>query len=159
MGKGNMYSFKDYLSVDYTQTGDELLALNAKKRKSSDDTGPIENKKEVDEALTMLQRQRMRIALRKNKAKIELGRKRSSRRIAPPDVLQRRAIKKARNIITRRILKNKDKQDLSYGQRQSLEKQLAKRKGGIKRLATRLLPIVRKKDKEKFIHKTQASSS
>jgi len=40
-----MYSFKDYLAVDYTQTGDELLALKAKKRKRADTTGPIENAK------------------------------------------------------------------------------------------------------------------
>jgi len=145
-----MYSFKDYLTVDYTQTGDPFLALAAKKRKRQTDTGPIENTKEVDEALTMAQRQKMRAAFRRNKAKIKLGRLRSSKKFASAEKLQKRSEKKARDILVKRITKGKSKSELSYGQRSSIEKQLSKKKAAIKKIARKLLPLIRKKDREKF---------
>jgi hypothetical protein len=38
-----MYSFKDYMTVDYTGYGDELLALAAMKRKRADADGTDES--------------------------------------------------------------------------------------------------------------------
>ena len=147
-----MYSFKDFLTVDYTQTGDELLALAAKKRKKADTTGPITaevEEEKVDEALTMAQRMRARQRFRKIKAKIAMGRKRAARRFATPEKLKGRANKQARAIILKKLTK-KDKGEMSYGQRQNAEKLLAKKKGAIDRLAKRLLPKVRKKDRAKL---------
>ena len=40
--------------------------------------------------------------------------------------------------------------DLSFGQRQSIEKQLDKKKGAINKLAKKLLPAIRKADREKM---------
>ena len=45
-------NFRDYINVDYTQTGDPQLALNAKKRK--EDVEP------TDEALSMAARRKKR---------------------------------------------------------------------------------------------------
>lgn len=153
-----MYSFKDFLTVDYTDTGDELLALAAKKRKKADTTGPItaevEKDAEVDEALTMAQRMKARQNFRKIKAKVAMGRKRAARRFATPEKLRGRAKKQARAIILKKITK-KDKGEMSYGQRQNAEKLLTKKKGAIDRLAKRLLPKVRKKDRAKLQKKNQ----
>jgi hypothetical protein len=61
-----MYSFKDYLDVDYTQPDDELLALKAKRRKIDDATAPI--KKIAKKLLPKL-----RIADREKKAAAKAG--------------------------------------------------------------------------------------
>jgi hypothetical protein len=63
-----MYSFKDYLAVDYTQSGDEALALAAKKRKRDDTTGPVAEK--IKEVLAA-QRQRLEAIFSKKKTKKE----------------------------------------------------------------------------------------
>ena len=144
----NMYSFKDYLAVDYTQTGDELLALKAKRRKSDDTSGDI-GEGEFDEALTNMQRQKAKQTFRKNKAKIELGKKKAAKKLASPEQLQKRAEKQARNVLIKKITKDKDKSDLSFAQRTSIEKQLEKKKAAIKKIAKKLLPKLRIADREK----------
>lgn len=143
-----MYSFKDYLAVDYTQTGDELLALKAKRRKIDDTTGPI-GEDDFEEALTNMQRQKAKQTFRKNKAKIALGKKKAAKKIASPEQLQKRADKAARNILIKKITKDKDKSDLSFAQRSNIEKQLDKKKAAIKKIAKKLLPKLRIADREK----------
>ena len=107
----------------------------------------------VDEALNVQQRMKLKQSLRRNKAKIQLGRKRAARKMASAEVLKGRANKQAKNIIIKKILKNKQKGDLSYGSRVNLEKQVAKRKNAILRLAKKLLPKVRQKDRTKLQNK------
>ena len=104
----------------------------------------------IEEALTVQQRMKMKQTMRRNKAKIKLGRQRSMRKMASAEVLKGRAHKQAKNIIIKKILKNKNKADLSYGSRVNLEKQVAKRKGAILRIAKKLLPKVRQKDRTKL---------
>ena len=107
----------------------------------------------VNEALNIQQRMKLKQSLRRNKAKIQLGRKRAARKMASAEVLKGRANKQAKNIIIKKILKNKQKGDLSYGSRVNLEKQVAKRKNAILRLAKKLLPKVRQKDRTKLQNK------
>lgn len=147
-----MYSFKDFLTVDYTATGDEMLAKNAKRRKTDDTSGDLvaSNDPLVDEALTQSQRLKLKAVMRKNKAKIRLGQKRARKRLASDEKLKKRAEKQARNILVKRITKDKDKSDLTYAARANIEKQLEKKKGAIKRIARKLLPIVKKADREKL---------
>jgi hypothetical protein len=154
--EGKMKAFKDYINVDYTQTGDTQLALNSKKRKRD---GTIADEKDVDEALTLAQRLKMKSIFRKNKAKIKLGQQRARKRFATPEKLQRRAEKKARDVLTKKITKGKGKAELSFGQRQNIEKQLDKKKGAIKRIAKKLLPFIRKKDRSKFTKSVLPSTS
>ena len=139
-----MYSFNDFLAVDYTQTGIDQLALNAKKRKRDDTSG------DVAEVATLAQRQKMKAAMRKNKAKIALGRKKAAKKLATPEKLKKRAEKQARDIFVKKITKDKDKSDLSFGARQSIEKRLAKKKGAIQKLAKKLLPKVKAADRAKM---------
>lgn len=107
----------------------------------------------VEEALNIQQRMKRKQVMRRNKAKIAIGRKRAARKMASAEVLQGRAKKQAKNIIIKKILKNRDKSDLSYGSRAALEKMVAKRKGAIDRLTRKLLPKVRQKDRTKLRNK------
>lgn len=105
---------------------------------------------EVDEAMSMATRMKMKAAFRKNKAKIALGRKKAAKKLASPDQLKQRAVKQARNLIIKKILKDKGKGDLSFAARSELEKKVSKKKGKIMKLAKKLLPAVKKADKAKL---------
>ena len=88
-------------------------------------------------------------SLKKNKAKIAMGRKRAARKVASMDVLKKRAQKQARMTIFKKLTKGVDKGELSMGRRASLEKRLDKMKPKIQKLAKKLLPKVRKGEMER----------
>ena len=113
----------------------------------------LEEQEKTNEVLNPQQRLKLKQSMRRNKAKIKLGRQRASRKAASQEVLKKRATKQARGIVLKKILKNRDKGELAYSQRANLEKQLARRKGAIDRLAKKLLPKVRKDDRSKFSKK------
>jgi hypothetical protein len=106
--------------------------------------------KELEEVLDIQTRMKMKAAMRKNKAKIKLGRRRAERKLADTERLKKRARRKARNAILAKILKGKDKSELSYGARASIEKRVNKRAALIQRMARKLLPKVRKADRDKM---------
>lgn len=135
--------FKDFVSVDYTDSGDEELARNAKKRKQDIPTG------NTDEALDMTQRMARKRAFKKNKAKIALGRKRAEKRMANMDTLKKRAKKAARMQILKKLTKDVPKDELSMSRRQDIEKRLDKMKPRIDKIAKKLLPQVRKSELER----------
>ena len=104
----------------------------------------------MDEAFTQAQRNKAKATFKKNKSKIALGKKKASKRLASPEKLKTKANKKARDIVTDKILKGKSKSDLSFAARQGLEKQVDKKKGMIGKLSKKLLPSIKKADKEKL---------
>ena len=133
-----MYSFKDFLVANPGMEEDEFLAyINQKYKKTY-------------EALTPKQRMKMKIAFKKNKAKIALGRKKAAKKLASPDQLKKRAEKQARNLLLKKILKDRSKDDLSFAQKQEIEKKLDKKKAAIKKIAKKLLPTVKAKDRAKL---------
>lgn len=132
-------SLKTFLNVDYTQTGDEFQATNAKKRKRDSGEG-------TDEALSMQQRRKLAISLKKNKAKIARGRKIAARRVANMDTLRKRARRQARKQIVKKITKGIDKSELSVARRAEIEKRVDKMGSRIDRIAKKILPKVRKQE-------------
>jgi len=109
-----------------------------------------EESADFSEAMSLQHRMKMKAAFRKNKAKIMLGRKKAAKKLASPDKLKKRAEKAARQILIKKILKQRNKDDLSFAGRASIEKQLSKKKGAIKKIAKRLLPQIKAKDKAKL---------
>jgi hypothetical protein len=106
--------------------------------------------KELEEVLDIQTRMKMKASMRKNKAKIALGKRRAARKVADVERLKKRARRQARNAILNKILKGKDKGELSYGARASIEKRVNKRAAMIQRMAKKLLPQVRKADRAKM---------
>ena len=137
--------FKDFLTVDYTQTGDGQLARNAKKRKMDTPTGnTAETVEPADEALNMQQRRKRAIQMKKFAAQLKIGRKKASMKIATGPVLARRARKAARNAMAKKMTKGIAKVDLTPARKQEIEKRLDKMQPRVNRLAKRLLPKIRK---------------
>ena len=105
---------------------------------------------EANEVASMATRMKMKAAMRKNKAKIALGRKKAAKKLASPEQLKQRAVKQAKNILIKKMLKDKSKGDLGMSGRKEIEKKLAKKKGAIAKIAKKLLPLVKKKDRAKL---------
>jgi hypothetical protein len=139
-----MLLFKDFLTVDYTGTDEELLAIQSKKRKLES------TEEEVDEAMSVSQRLKAKKTFQKNKAKILMGRKKSAKKFATPEQLKKRTEKQARGAIEKKLTGGKSKSDLSFAERGQLEKKMAKKTAAIKKLAKKLLPSAKTKDKAKF---------
>jgi hypothetical protein len=104
---------------------------------------------EVDEALDAKQRMAKKMAMKKNKAKIKIGKKKALKKVANPEKLKKMAMKKARDMIAKKLVKGKSKSDMGMAQKQGLEKKLDKKKSAIKKLAKKILPKIKKANKEK----------
>lgn len=108
-----------------------------------------EEDEEVDEALNTAQRLQRSRSLKKNKAKIKLGRDRAMRKTADKERLMRRARKAARMALFKKLSKGESPSAVPYARRAEIEKRLDKMKAKIERMATKLLPQVRKKELER----------
>ena len=109
-----------------------------------------EDSSELTEVLTAQQRMARRASIRKNKSRLRVGRRAASRRRASNTVLKSRALRAARNELTKRLTGGKSKGELSYAARANVEKQLANKKGIIKSLAARLISQVRTKENQRL---------
>ena len=139
-------SFKDFLTVDYTPGEPEQVSWNAKKRHR----GVVgEETETTDEALDFKARMTRGRAMRKNKAKIAMGRRRAAKKTASTDTLKTRAKRQARTQLFTKFSKGKSKSDLPFTRRQEIEKRIDKMKGKVDKIARKLLPDVRKQDKER----------
>jgi hypothetical protein len=104
---------------------------------------------ELEEALTMLQRIKMRSSMRRNKSKIQAGIRRSKLRKPTREVFKKRSVRAARALIAKKLSGGRDKSELSYGERARVEKLMKDKKLSVQRLAMRLLPDIMKKDQER----------
>lgn len=131
-------SFKDFTDINPDMTDDEWAAYQDQKRKNG----------AYDEALDMKQRRQRAIAMRRNKSKIRMGRKRAERRVASMDKLKKRARRQARNTILQKLLKDVPKSELSNARKKEIEKRLEKPmfQKRMDRMSKKILPQVRKQE-------------
>jgi hypothetical protein len=104
---------------------------------------------EVDEALSLAARRQRSRKMKLKQRQIQFGRKRAMARAATPEKLKKRAEKAARNAVFRKLSKGKTRSDVPPQRRAEIEKRMAKMGSRINRLAVKLLPQVRKIDKER----------
>ena len=102
-----------------------LHPLNIQKRKEKEAKKAAATKKEeVDEALTMAQRMKKKRDMRKNKARIAIGRKRAKKRMANMKVIKKRSDRQARNQIAQKLTRGIPKRDLTPARKREIEKRL-----------------------------------
>ena len=151
-----MLRFKDMfpMGIEYRPGEDELTNYRALRRKRTigvGEGGPIGESAEVDEALTVATRLKKARDLRRNKAKIALGRARATRRFASMEVLKRRARKSAYKIFYNKITKNVPRDELTPQRKAEIEKRLNSPafKNRIDRMAKKMIKDVRKREMER----------
>ena len=143
-------SFKQFVNVDYTDTDDGQLAKNAKDRRTGRKT----------EALDASQRRKLAMRMKRNKARIAMGRKRAERKTANMDTLKKRAKRQARIQFAKKLTKGIPKGDLTVARRKEIEKRLDKPalKNRIDRVARKLIKTVRKQEMERKRAKRQGGA-
>jgi protein subunit release factor A len=104
----------------------------------------------LDEIMSKSARMKRSRMMKTKGKQIARKRKIAMKRRATPDKLKSRALKKARDIITKKILKDRKKSELSMAAKEALEKKLNKKKAVIKRIAKKLLPKVRGAEAERL---------
>jgi len=104
----------------------------------------------LDEVMSKSTRMKKSRMMKSKGKQIARKRKIALKRRATPEKLKSRALKKARDIITKRILKDRKKSELSISGRERLEKRLDKKKTVIKRIAKKILPKVRGAEAERL---------
>ena len=143
--KAKEKEFEPHMMYD-PKTGKGYMAKKYADHVRMDKMGYTEEKPEMDEALSMAQRQKRARIMKRLKSRIKLGRERQKKRMADRPRLEKRAIKQAKNKVIKKILKGKQKRDLSFARRQEIEKRIEKpaMKKRIERLAKRMFPSIRR---------------
>jgi nicotinic acid mononucleotide adenylyltransferase len=101
--------------------------------------------------LTVQQRRRRGMTMRRLKNRLAIARKKAKRRLASKEKLDVRSKKKARNIIRQRLMKNKSYGEMSPSEKIALDKRLMRiPQAVIDRIAKRQLPSVRKAEVERL---------
>ena len=144
--------FKDFLTVDYVPGMPDLIKKKAKKRKQDVGEAFAGEEKTLDEVLNLQQRRARARQMRINAPKIKMGRKRAMMRQADPARLKRRAFKAARAILFKKFSKGLSKGSVAPQRRIEIEKRLDKMKSRIQRLAIKMLPAVRQKERDRRSH-------
>lgn len=142
------------MGIEYRPGEDELTNYRAIRRHrgvySTGEGGPIGESTEVDEALSIQSRLKKGRDIKRNKAKLALGRSRASRKFANNKVLKKRARRSAYNALYKKLVKS-SKDDLSPQRKAEIEKRLNSPafKNRINRMSTKMIKDVRKKEIER----------
>ena len=104
----------------------------------------------LDEVMSKMVRMKKARMMKVKGKQIARKRKIAMKRKANPAKLKTRAMKKARDIVAKKLLKDKSKSDLSIAGKENLEKRLVKKKAVIAKIAKRILPKVRKAENERL---------
>lgn len=108
---------------------------------------------ELVEALTIQQRLQKAMKMRSKAKQIALKRKIALKRHATPEKLQDRAHKLAIRMLKNRFSGGTPYNELSYADRNRIEKQLANKKQLVNTLSKRMLPVVKKIEQQRFASK------
>ena len=126
---------------------DEELRIN----RDGEEKGVIDdNYKWVDEVLTPAQRFKRSQQMRRLKGKIARARKLALKRPSSPEKLQQRAQRHARNLIRKKFIKGKNYNELSFAEKQAVEKRMQGKQALIARIALRVKPKLKKLEQERL---------
>jgi hypothetical protein len=152
---------KQFMNVDYRPGEDDLVKYRAHKRRREQGAGSNaeyssthapEKKEELEtEALSQATRLAKARAIRRNKAKLKMGRAKAARRMANKEVLMKRARRQARTFFAKKLTKGVPKGDLTPARKAEIEKRLDSPafKTRIDRMAFKTLKDVRKAEMER----------
>lgn len=106
-------------------------------------------KKTSSEALNVAQRLKRGRIMKRNKAKLKIGRDRAAKRTASKETLAKRSRRAARNIILKKMTKGISKSDLSMARRKEIESRIDKMGSRVNRLAVKLAPKLRASERDR----------
>lgn len=105
-----------------------------------------EELQQIDEVLDTAARLKRKASFIRRKARISLARKMQAKRLATPDRLKSRAKTRAKSVLIKRMYQGRSLSQIPISQRKQVSAKLARMKGSIKRLSTKLLRRVKQDD-------------
>ena len=141
--------FKDFTVVNPSMTDDEYLAYQAQKRRRGHFDTQGESVEHVDEVMDRTARMKASQRMKRMSKRIQMAKKRALKRAPSSDVVKSRAQRQARNQMMAKYSKGVPKSELSIARRAELEKKLKKQKGRVDKMAKKLIPTIRKQDRER----------
>jgi nicotinic acid mononucleotide adenylyltransferase len=102
------------------------------------------------ESLSVDQRRKRAMILRRNETKIQRAKELAKKRLASSDQLKKRAINKARDIIRRKLAGGKDYHTLTTAEKITIDKRMEKRKSAVNKLAKRIMNKVKTAEYERL---------
>ena len=103
----------------------------------------------VMEAISATERIKMSQKLKSRKFLMAMARRVKLRRAAPTDILTKRSKVSARKMVMQKLLKGRNKTELSASERNNIEARASKMLSMIKNLPTKLMPKVRELDRQR----------
>ena len=146
--KDKTLDFEDFLVTKYGYD-DDYTEYRRKKLKNGAMHEETESEEELDEVLSRQARLKMSQRMKRMSKRIAMARKRALRRAPSMDILKKRAEKQAKNQLVQKWTRGAKKSDLSIGRRGEIEKRLKKAKSKWQRNAKKMIPDLRKKDRER----------
>ena len=139
---GDEQKFVSGLPKNLKRHGKEVFRLVSAGMKLQEE---LEQNELLGEALTIDQRRRRAMIMKRYSAKIERAREIAKKRLASSDKIKKRALIQARDIIRRRVAGRRGSEyaSLSPSEKIQIDKAVEKRKGIIKKIATRIVPRVK----------------
>lgn len=105
---------------------------------------------EMFENLSVAQRMKKKVVMRRHKKRIGVARKVKLRRASNLGTIKNRAVRKARQMVTKRLLRGRDKKKMSASEKSAVEARVKRMKNIVKRTATRLVPTMRKLERSRL---------
>ena len=108
-----------------------------------------EDVEQVDEVISRSERLKRGQRMKRMSKRIQMAKQRALKRAPSMDVIQNRARKQAKNQMIQKWTRGADKSELSMGRKAELEKRLKKMGPKLDRMAKKLVPTIRKQDRER----------
>ena len=104
----------------------------------------------IEKPLTPQQRIARGRQMKRLAPKMAIKRKMAAKKKAPTEKLKKRAQAKARDIIRKKFIKDKNYNSMSYGEKMAIDKKVQAKSAAIKKIARKLLPGIKKAESERL---------
>jgi hypothetical protein len=136
---------------------DELCVIDDESGEELPDDGM--NEAALMEVLSRAERIRAKVRMAKTKAKRERSARIALKRYSNTPTINKRARRMAVKLFKQRLVRGRDVSKLSVGEKERIEATLAKRKDVLNRIATKMVPRIKKMEKARLSHSKYTQSS
>ena len=150
-----MITFQEFLSDTITEEELDSIVENLQWEDIEHLYADDEFENELDETLSATARMQKSLKFKSRKTAVGQARRLKLRRASSTDVINRRSKVAARQMIIRKLLKGRDKKQLSAAEKDRIEKQASTILSGQKGLVVRMIPKVRSLERSRLSNRSK----
>ena len=151
-----MITFQEFLSTDITEEELDSIVEELQWEDISDLWEDSEFVEDLEEGLSATARMKKAQKFKSRKTAVGQARRLKLRRAASTDVINTRSKTAARRAIIKKLLKGRDKHQLSAAEKDRIEKQASNILSGQKGLVARMVPKVRSLERSRLSSKSKS---